>query len=117
MNLSLTTSDYDYCVFDELGKPMTFKDWLAYSSEPRFKRESVVNGFTLITSYVGVDMPHPDKWTSNFKFARWKPNAIPLIFEIIVYDQDSLPVYLGREATRDEAYTKHSLLIKEFSKE
>lgn len=110
-----TSTEYDNCVFDELGKPMTFKDWLAYSHEPRYRRESRVHGFTILTYWTGIDMPDPERLTSNFSFANWKPNKIPMIYEGIVYDQDMLPIYRARYSSRDKAYETHSLLLKEYS--
>ena len=112
----LTRSEYDYCVFDEEGNPMQFKEWLTYSSQKRYRRESNVNGYTIVTAWVGVDMPQPHKLTPGFTFARWTPNVVPLIFEGIVYDQDMLPLYRGRFESRDKAYEKHALLLKEYSK-
>ena len=112
----LTRSEYDNCVFDEEGKPMKFKEWLTYfSSKDRYRRESKVNGYTIVTAWIGVDMPPPHKLTPGFKFARWTPNEVPLIFEGIVYDQDMLPLYRHRFESREKAYKEHSLLLKEYS--
>lgn len=80
------SSEYDYCVFDELGEPMTFESWFAYSSEGRYRRESRTKGFTIITQWTGIDMPEPERLTSNFSFSRWNPNKIPMIYEGVVYD-------------------------------
>ena len=94
------SSEYDYCVFDELGEPMTFESWFAYSSEGRYKRESVTNGFTIITKWTGIDMPEHERLTSNFSFSRWNPNKIPMIYEGVVYDQDMLPIHRARVSDR-----------------
>jgi len=112
-----TTSEYDYCVFDELGEPMTFKSWLAYSSERRYKKESVTNGFTIVTKWTGIDMPEPERLTTNFSFSRWNPNKTPMIYEGVVYDQDMLPIHRARYATREKAYESHSLLLKIYSED
>lgn len=112
-----STTEYDGSVFDELGKPMTFKDWLAYSRHGRYRRETNVHGFTIVTYWTGIDMPEPEKLTTNFSFARWVPNKIPMIYEGVVYDQDMLPVYRARYSSRDKAYETHSLLIKKYSEE
>jgi hypothetical protein len=117
MTTTLTTSEYDYCVFDELGKPMTFTSWLAYSSEDRYKRESRTKGFTIITQWTGIDMPEPERLTSNFSFSRWNPNKIPMIYEGVVYDQDMLPIHRARYSSREKAYESHSLLLKAYSED
>ena len=111
------TNEYDYCVFDELGEPMTFASWFAYSSERRYRRESVTNGFTIITKWTGIDMPEHERLTSNFSFSRWNPNKIPMIYEGVVYDQDMLPIHRARYATREKAYESHSLLLKVYSED
>ena len=116
-NLTLTSNNYDYCVFDELGEPMTFKSWLAYSSESRYRRENVVNGFTIVTKWTGIDMPAPERLTSNFSFSRWNPNKTPMIYEGVVYDQDMLPIYRARYESREKAYESHSLLLKIYSED
>ena len=107
---------YDNNFFDEMGKPMTLKEWAKYSSEPgRFNRENKVNGFTIKTYWTGVDMPHPKRQTGDTRlFQRWIPNEPPLIFECNVYDSNMLPVHRDRYATRDYAYEAHSELIRTY---
>lgn len=114
--IPLKASDFDGCVFDEDGQPITLKEWSKYSSDPhKYYRESVVNGFTIKTYWTGIDMPPAARIAGKqFNYSRWTPNEPPLIFEGIVYDQDLMPIHRDRYETRDEAYTAHSKLLKEY---
>lgn len=115
MTTTLKIKDYDNCVFDEDGKPITIRAWSEHIADSnKYYRESVVNGFTIRTYWTGVDMPHPARLTPQFNYSRWTPNDPPLIFEGVVYNQDMLPIYRGRYTDRDQAYVEHSQLLKEY---
>lgn len=107
---------YDYCFFDEEGKPITLQEWCKYSTQSsRFRRENKLSGFIIRTYWTGVDMPHPSRLSGQYNFSRWTPNEPPQIFECNVYEeQNMLPVFRERYATRDEAYEGHSNLMKTY---
>lgn len=115
MKAELKIKDFDGCVFDEEGNPITIKEWSKHLSDPhKYYRESVVQGFTIKTYWTGVDMPSPARLSGQFNFSRWTPNEVPQVFEGVVYDQDLMPIYRTRYETRDEAYVSHSKLVKEY---
>lgn len=106
-------SNYDYCMYDRHGKPITLKEWCAEFGNPHaFRKETVVNGLRILTKWTGVDMPEYD-WLSERQFSMktWKPNSKPMIFVSYVWNEDHQIVISKRYAKIEHAYEGHHKLI------
>jgi hypothetical protein len=109
----LTRKDYDSNVFfNEDGENITLKEWCALSSGKIFNRKHDLNGYLIITKWVGVDMPTHTPVNSSYN--RWTPNEPPLIFQTVVFDSDMNSVHLERYSTKYQAYEGHDNLREKY---
>lgn len=110
-----TSNEYDYMFYDRNGNPITMKQWcIESSSRYAFRKETVVNGLTILTKWTGVDAPEYDWMAKNhFSMSKWKPSSKVFIFVSYVWDEDNEIVKSKRYETIEQAYEGHHELVAE----
>ena len=103
--------------FDKNGEPITIEEWVTvFKWKDYFRTQDVVNGFTILTQWVGVDAPSPmERYKSTFSYPNWVPNDPPLPNQTIVWDADGEMVAVRQYPTSSSALIGHAALILEYS--
>lgn len=109
------SNPYDHLFYDRNGKPITMAQWcIESSSRYAFRKETIVNGLTVLTKWTGVDAPEYDWMSANhFSISKWKPSNKVYIFVSYVWDEDSEIVKSQRYETIEQAYEGHHRLVAE----
>lgn len=109
-----TLNDYEF--FDKNGEPITADEWVTvFKWKDYFRLFDKVNGYMILTNWMGVDGPTAEERLSKkFFFQKWEPNKPPMINQTIVWDADGEMVASYRYPNSKEATAKHNELVEQY---
>lgn len=96
---------YDYSVFDFDGMPIKITEWVDLG-RTGWALDEMIDGYRVHTSWVGVDAPRYQVDKGRIS-KNQKDNAVPLIYQVYVWDADKTIVYADRAANKEEALKLH----------
>lgn len=102
--------------FDIFGDPIPLSEWVYMFKRDPLTIKTAVNGYSVLTTWHGVDMQDPMSILGNrYGYRKWEPNETPMIYRSLVFNADMQVVDASQYATEDEAKDGHVSLVKQYA--
>lgn len=100
------------------GNPVTYNEWAYMFRRDPLRLTSKTNGYLVLTTWLGVDMPDPMSMLGNrYGWRNWEPNESPMIYRSVVFNPDLQMIEAFVYPTEDEAYEGHAQLTEKYENE